>query len=80
MATSIHIPDDLMKRAEQSAAAAGESVDQFAAEAVQREILRRFWNRNKSEAMKRRGNLTDDQVDSVVNHAVKEFRAEHRGR
>ncbi len=80
MAATLQIPDDLMKRAEESAAAAGESVEQFTAEAVQREILRRFWTRNKTEATLRRGNMTDDQVDAVVDRAVQEDRAAQRGR
>jgi hypothetical protein len=42
--------------------------------------MRRFWERNKVEAQKRRGNMTDEQVQEYVDLVIHEFRAENRER
>ena len=49
-------------------------------EAVKRDVARRWFETNKREAALRRGNMTDDEVNDVVEKAIQESRAEQRAR
>ncbi len=77
---NIRLPETLLEQAQKAAQAQGTSVDELAANAVQRELIRLFWEKNKREAVLRRGNMTDEEVEDVVNRAIAEDRAERRGR
>lgn len=75
---NIHLPEPLLAQVQEAARAEG-SVDELAAQTVKRELARLFWERNKQESSKRRGNRTDEEVENVVNGAIAEGRAEKRG-
>jgi len=77
---NIRLPETLLEQAQKAAQAQGTSVDELAASAVQRELVRLFWEKNKREAALRRGNMTDEEVEEVVNRAITEDRAERSGR
>jgi exosome complex RNA-binding protein Csl4 len=77
---NIRLPETLLAQAQQYAAATGQSVDDLAAEAVKREIARRALQNLWREAEGRRGDMTDEQVEEVVNGAVHEDRRQRRGR
>jgi predicted transcriptional regulator len=80
MATNITIPDDLLPKLEEAAHAEDRTADELAAQAVRELLMRRFWERNKIEAQKRRGNMTDEQVEEYVDRVIHEFRSENRER
>ena len=67
-------------RMQQEAEAEGKTVDELAGEAVQRHLARRWLERTGREAQVRRGNMTEEQVEAVVEKAIQESRAERRGR
>ena len=67
-------------RAGQIAQAEGKTVHEIATEALKRDIARRWLERNKREAQLRRGNMTDEEVEAIVEHAIQESRAEQRAR
>jgi hypothetical protein len=77
---NLAVEPDVMERIEQEAAAAGVSVDELATEALKRELARRWMERNKREAQVRRGSMTDDEVEALVDKTVHDWRAEQRGR
>jgi len=76
---NITIPDDLLPELQELARAENRTADDIAAEAVKEHLARRFWERNKREAGKRRGNMTDEQVEEYVERVIHELRAESRG-
>jgi hypothetical protein len=76
---AIHDPD-LLQRYEEIARSEGKTVDELATEAVKRDVARRWLERNKREAQLRRGNMTDEEVETVVEKAIQESRAEQRTR
>jgi predicted transcriptional regulator len=81
MATAnITLPDELLPRLQELARTENRTADELAAQAVQELLMRRFWERNKVEAQKRRGNMTDEQVQEYVDRVIHEFRAENRER
>ena len=81
MATAnITLPDELFPRLQEQARTENRTADELAAQAVQELLMRRFWERNKVEAQKRRGNMTDEQIEEYVDKVIREFRAENRGR
>ncbi len=77
---NIKLPDNLLAQAQRTAQAEGTTADDFVAEATERLLQDRFWERNKREAAKRRGNMTDTQVQEYVDRVIHEHRAETRGR
>jgi predicted transcriptional regulator len=81
MATAnITLPDELLPRLQELARTENRTADELAAQAVQELLMRRFWERNKVEAQKRRGNMTDEQVQEYVDRVIHEVRAENRER
>jgi hypothetical protein len=76
---NIRIPEGLLTQLQATAAAEGKSVDELAAEAVDRELKRRFWERNKREAELRRGTMTDEEALEYVTRVVHEDRAAKHG-
>ena len=77
---TITLPGDLYERVEQEAQGEGKTVDEVAAEAVKRELARRWLERTRREAEIRRGSMTDQEVDAAVETAVQEWRREQHGR
>lgn len=68
------------ERYEEIARSEGKTVDELTTEAVKRDVVRRWFETNKREAALRRGNMTDDEVNDVVQKAIQESRAEQRAR
>ena len=77
---NIALEPDILERAEQVAQAQGVTVDELATKAMERELARLWLQRIGREAQARRGNMTDEEVDAVVEQAIQEDRAEQRGR
>jgi len=68
------IEPELLERARRVAQDEGVSVDELASQALQRELGRRSLERFKREGEARRGELTDEQVESIVETAIREVR------
>lgn len=77
---NVAIEPKLFDRIAEEAAAEGKTADDFANEAARRYMARRWLDRTRREAEVRRGNMTDDDVETVVEKAVQESRAEQRPR
>jgi predicted transcriptional regulator len=76
MATcNITLPEDLLPQLEELARAEHSSADAVAVEAIKQHIARRFWERNKLEAARRRGTLNDDEVEECVDRLIHETRS-----
>jgi hypothetical protein len=71
---------DLLERYEEIARSEGKTIDELTTEAVKRDIARRWLERTRREAVLRRGNMTDEEVEAVVERAIQESRAEQRAR
>ena len=71
---------DLFERYAEIARSEGKTVDELTTQAVKRDVARRWFEVNKREAALRRGNMTDDEVNDIVEKAIQESRAEHRAR
>ncbi len=71
---------ELLERYAEIARSEGKTVDELTTEAVKRDMARRWLERNKREAQRRRGNMTEEQVEATVDRAVQETRAEQRAR
>ena len=74
------IPPALLTRAEEMAQQDHISLDQLAAEALQRDLARRVLERFKREGDLRRRGMTDEEVENTVERAVHEYRQETRER
>jgi hypothetical protein len=77
---TLEIESELVERAERIAQADGISVSDLTAEALRRELARRFLEKTRREALVRRGNMSDEEVELAVDAAVQSWRREHRGR
>ena len=80
MAANITLPDELLDRVRVAAEAEGKSLDEFAAEALQRQLVSKFLARNDREALLRRGNKTEEEIEEIVLGAIQEDRQQRRGR
>jgi len=75
MATgNITLPDELLPQLRELARAENKTADDIATEAVKQLLIRRFWDRTQREAVKRRGNMTDTEVEEAVNRAIQDVR------
>jgi predicted CopG family antitoxin len=72
---SIAVPDTVYERVQQVAAAEGMSVDQVATKAIERDLARRWLDRVGREGDQRRGDMSDAEVETIVEQAVRESRA-----
>jgi hypothetical protein len=72
---SIAVPDAIYDRVQQAATAEGTTVEQLATKALERDLARRWLDRVGREADLRRGNMTDAEVEALVERAVQESRA-----
>jgi predicted transcriptional regulator len=71
---SIALPDAVYDRVQQIAAAEGTTVDQLATKAIERDLARRWLDRIGREGDLRRGDMSDPEVEAVVEQAVQESR------
>ena len=71
---------ELLERYEEIARSEGKTVDELTTEAVKRDVARRWLERNKRVAQVRRVNMTDEEVEAIVEKAIQESRAEQRAR
>lgn len=74
--TSIAVPDTVYDRMQEAAAAEGTTVEQLATQALERELARRWLDRIGREGDVRRGNMTEAEVEALVERAVQESRAQ----
>jgi predicted transcriptional regulator len=72
---SIAVPDTIYDRVQEAAAAEGTTVEQLATQALERDLARRWLDRVNREGDLRRGNMTDAEVQALVERAVQESRA-----
>jgi hypothetical protein len=70
----IAVPDEIYERVQKVATAEGTTVDELATKALERDLARRWLERVAREGQLRRGNMTDDEVEAVVERAVQESR------
>ena len=76
MATkSIAVPDAIYERVQAAAAAEGTTVEKLAANALERDLARRWLDRVGREGDVRRGTMSDADVERLVEQAVQESRA-----
>ena len=71
----IAVPDEIYERVQEIATAEGTTVEELATKALERDLARRWLERVGREGKLRRGNMTDDEVEAVVERAVQESRA-----
>jgi predicted transcriptional regulator len=71
---NIAVPDEIYERVQQIATAEGTTVENLATKALERDLARRWLERVGREGQLRRGNMTDDEVEAVVERAVQESR------
>jgi predicted AAA+ superfamily ATPase len=76
---NIALAEDVLERVREQAQAEGKTADEVVEQAVQRELARKAFERIRREAEIRRGGMTDEEVDRIVEKAVREWRAEQRG-
>ena len=77
---NIAIEPELLERAWRVAEAEGKTIDELATEALRRDLARRTFDRITREAEVRRRGMSDADVETVVEKAIQESRAEQRGR
>jgi hypothetical protein len=70
----IAVPDDVYDRVEKVANAGGATVDEVVTKALERELARRWLVQVEREGQARRAAMTDDEISSVVERSVQEFR------
>lgn len=81
MATqNVALPEELMVQAQREADAQGKTVEDFVIDAVQRQLTQAFFRKVREEAEARRAGMTDEEIEEVVNRAVKEYREEARNK
>lgn len=71
---SIAVPDAVYERVQQAAAAEGTTVEQLATKAIERDLARRWLDRIGREGDQRRGDMSEADVEAVVEQAVRESR------
>ena len=70
----IAVPDDIHERVQEIATAEGTTVEALATKALERGLARRWLEHFGREGELRRGDMTDDEVEAVVERAVQESR------
>jgi predicted transcriptional regulator len=71
---SIAVPDAIYERVQQVAAAEGTTVEQLATKAIERDLARRWLDRTGREGDQRRGEMSEVEVETVIEQAVRESR------
>ena len=77
---NIAIEPEVLEQAMRQAEAEGKTVDELIQEAIKRHLAQKSLERFKREADVRRGNKSDEEVEAIVDRAVKESRKENRSR
>jgi hypothetical protein len=72
--TNLHVPDELLAELRSKAAAEGKTVDELAEEALRKHLARRTLDRLKLQADRRRGSMSDAEVEGTVERAISEVR------
>lgn len=75
---NVAIAPDLLEQADRLAQAEGKTVDEFASQALRREIGRRTLEKIRTQGDARRRGKTDEEVEALVDDAVHRWRAEQR--
>jgi hypothetical protein len=75
---NIAVPPDVLEQATRQAQAEGKTVDELAEEAIKRHLAHKTLERFKRDADARRGNMTDEEVEAIVDKAIRESRQENR--
>ena len=70
----IAVPDEIYECVQKVATAEGTTVEELATKALERDLARRWLERVAREGQLRRANMTDDEVEAVVERAVQESR------
>jgi hypothetical protein len=70
----IAVSDEIYERVQKIATAEGTTVEDLATKALERDLARRWLERVGREGQSRRGNMTDDEVEAVVERAIQESR------
>jgi predicted transcriptional regulator len=70
----IAVPDEIYERVQKIATAEGTTVEELATKALERDLARRWLERVGREGQLRGVNMTDDEVEAVVERAVQESR------
>jgi hypothetical protein len=68
----IAVPETVYDRVRKAAAADGTTVAELATRALERDLARRWLNRLSREGDLRRGNMTDAEVEALVERAVQD--------
>ena len=71
---SIAVPDTVYERVQQIADAEGTTVEELATRAIERYLACRWLDRIGREGDQRRGDMSEADVDAVVEQAVRESR------
>jgi fructose-1,6-bisphosphatase/sedoheptulose 1,7-bisphosphatase-like protein len=69
----ITVPDEIYDRLQEIATAEGTTVEELVTKALERDLARRWLERVGRDAQVRRGNMTDGQVEAVVERAIQKF-------
>ena len=67
-------PDEIYERVQKVATAEGTTVEELATKALERDLARRWLERVGRDGQLRRGNMTDNDVEAVVERAVQASR------
>ena len=77
---NIAIEPEVLEQAARQAQVEGKTVDELAQEAIKRHLALKTLGRFRRNAEVRRGSKTDEEVEAIVEKAVKESRQENRRR
>ena len=70
----IAVPDEIYDRVQKVATAEGTTVEELATKALERDLARRWLEGVGRDGQLRRGNMTDDEAEAVIERAVQESR------
>ena len=71
----IAVPNEIYERVQEIATAEGTTVEALATKALERDLARRWLERVGRDGNLRRGSMTEDEVEAVVERAVQDSRA-----
>lgn len=71
---SIAVPETVYERVQEAATAEGTTVERLATQALERDLARRWLDRIGREGDRRRGGMTEVEVEAIVERAVQETR------
>jgi hypothetical protein len=71
---TIALPDAVYERVQQIANAEGTTVEQLATKAIERDLARRWFDSVGREGDLRRGDMSEAEMEAVVEQAVQQFR------